>query len=65
MGTADKLLRAFIAALIAILFVQKIITGWIAVVFLIAAGILVLTSLVRFCPIYSLFGIRTCPNTKS
>jgi hypothetical protein len=65
MGTADKLLRAFIAALIAILFVQEIITGWIAVVFLIAAGILVLTSLVRFCPIYSLFGIRTCPNTKS
>lgn len=64
MGTPDKLLRAFLAAVIAILYVQQLIAGWLAIVLLLFAGILLITSFFRTCPIYSLFGWRTCSANK-
>ena len=64
MGTPDKLLRAFLAAVIAILYVQQVIDGWIAIVLLLFAGIMLITSFFRTCPIYTLFGWRTCSANK-
>jgi len=55
LGNIDRLLRLVIGViLIALVFVgPKTPWGWLGV-------ILVATALLRSCPIYSLFGIKTC-----
>ncbi len=61
MGSADRIIRIVIAAVIAILyFTNTLLTGTIGLVALILAGVFVLTSLVSFCPLYAPFGINTC-----
>jgi hypothetical protein len=60
MGIADRVIRAIVAVLIAILYFANIITGTLAIVLLIFACILLLTSVVSFCPLYMPFGLRTC-----
>ena len=59
MGAADRLIRLTIAAVILILYFTKVITGTLAVILLIFAGIFVITSLVSFCPLYLPFGLNT------
>jgi len=61
MGSADKIVRLIIAAVLVILFYTGKLTGTLGIIGLAAAGIFVLTSLVSFCPLYSIFGINTCP----
>jgi hypothetical protein len=61
MGTIDKVVRVTIAAIIAILYFTNVITGTLGIVLLILAGVFALTSLISFCPIYSIFGLSTCP----
>jgi uncharacterized membrane protein (UPF0182 family) len=60
MGPQDKTIRIIIALIIAVLFFTKVITGTLAIVLLVVAGIFILTSLIGYCPIYSIFGISTC-----
>ena len=60
MGGADRMIRFIIAAVIGVLFWQKIIDGTLAYVLLTLAGIFVLTSFVSFCPLYSIVGLNTC-----
>ncbi len=67
MGSADKLIRVLMAVVIAVLYYLDIIGGTLALVLLAFALIFLLTSLVSFCPIYTIFGINTCkrkPNKK-
>lgn len=64
MGTTDKMLRIIVAIVIAILFFTNIITGTLGIVLLILAGVFVLTSLISFCPIYPLIGLRTNKEKK-
>lgn len=64
MGTADVIIRLIVAGAIAGLYFGKVIGGTLGLVLLILGGIFVLTSLVRFCPIYTLLGIKTCRTTK-
>jgi hypothetical protein len=59
MGSADKMIRIIIAAIITGLFIGNIISGTIGYVLLALAGIFVLTSFVSFCPLYLPFGIST------
>jgi hypothetical protein len=59
MGSVDKVIRILIALIIVILFFTKVITGTLAIVLLILAGILVITSLISLCPLYLPFGINT------
>ena len=59
MGSIDKVIRILIAAVVVILAFTKVITGTLAIVLLILAGIFVLTSLISFCPLYWPFGIST------
>jgi hypothetical protein len=61
LGNADKMVRVLLAAIIAILYFTNIISGTLATVLLVLAGILVATSLISFCPLYALVGINTCP----
>ncbi|MBK7804766.1 MAG: DUF2892 domain-containing protein [Saprospiraceae bacterium] len=64
MGNTDKLIRLGIAALIAVLYYMGVITGTIAIVLGIFGVIFALTSLISFCPLYSLVGINTCSTKK-
>jgi hypothetical protein len=64
MGNTDRIIRIIVAAAIAGLFFANVITGTVGIILLVLAGIFVLTSLVSFCPIYTIVGINTCP-TKS
>ena len=59
MGSAYKMIRIIIAAIITGLFIGNIISGTIGYVLLALAGIFVLTSFVSFCPLYLPFGIST------
>jgi hypothetical protein len=60
MGTADRVIRSIIAAIVVILFFTNVITGILGIVLLILAGIFVLTSFISFCPLYAPFGLSTC-----
>lgn len=62
MGTADVIIRLIVVGVIAGLYFGKFIEGTLGIVLLVLAGIFLLTSVVRFCPIYALLGIKTCPN---
>ncbi|MDX1428238.1 MAG: DUF2892 domain-containing protein [Salegentibacter mishustinae] len=60
MGSADKIIRLIIAAIIGLLYFTGTISGTLGIVLLVLAGIFVLTSFISFCPLYAPFGIRTC-----
>jgi hypothetical protein len=60
MGKADRSIRILIALVIAVLFYMEIITGTLGIILLVAAGVFVLTSMISFCPLYTLLGINTC-----
>jgi hypothetical protein len=60
MGSADKLIRVLIALVIAVLYYLGKIEGTLAIVLMAFAIIFLLTSLVSFCPLYTIFGINTC-----
>ncbi|MDC6406217.1 MULTISPECIES: YgaP family membrane protein [Maribacter] len=60
MGSADKTIRIIIALAVFALYYFNVIGGTLAYVLMALAAIFVLTSLVSFCPLYTLFGISTC-----
>lgn len=64
MGSADRIIRIVIAAIVGILYFTGTITGVLGIILLVLAGIFLLTGFVSFCPIYSIFGIRSCPINK-
>jgi hypothetical protein len=59
MGTIDKVVRILVAIVIAGLYFANMISGTVAIVLLIFAGIFILTSFMSFCPLYLPFGIST------
>ena len=65
MGSADRIIRFIIAAVIATLYFTNVITGTIGIVLLVLAGVFVLTSLVSVCPLYLPFGLKTCKTENS
>lgn len=65
MGSADRITRLLIAVVIALLYFTNTISGTLGLILLIAAGIFALTSFISFCPIYSIFGLRTTKKTET
>ena len=59
MGTVDKTIRIIVAVIIGLLYFTKVINGTLAIVLLIIAVVLVLTSFISFCPLYTLLGINS------
>ena len=64
MGNSDKGIRIVIAIGIALLYYFNVIEGTLAYVLMALAIIFLLTSLVSFCPLYTLFGASTCKVKK-
>ncbi len=61
MGTADRIIRVIIAAIIGVLYFTGTVSGTLGIVLLVFAGVFALTSVISFCPLYAPFGIKTCP----
>ena len=59
MGTIDKVVRILVAIVIAGLYFANIISGTVAIILLILAGVFILTSFMSFCPLYLPFCIST------
>jgi hypothetical protein len=64
MGSADRIIRIIIAAIIGVLYFTGTISGTLGIVLLVLAAVFVLTSLISFCPLYAPFGFKTCPVKK-
>jgi len=54
-----------VAAIFAALYFTNTVTGTFGIVLLALAGVFILTSLVSFCPLYTLIGLNTCPAKKN
>ena len=61
-GTVDRVVRVAIALVVGALIVTGQLTGVLAVILGVFAVVFLATSVVSFCPLYSLFGISTCPR---
>lgn len=59
MGNLDRIIRIIFAVLLASLFFFNVINGIWAIISLIVAGILLATSAINFCPLYTIFGLST------
>ncbi|KAA9040583.1 DUF2892 domain-containing protein [Ginsengibacter hankyongi] len=64
-GSADRIIRLLLAALVAFLYFTNIISGVSGIILLLVGVALLLTSLVGTCPLYILFGLNTCAAKKS
>ncbi len=64
MGTADRIIRLVLAAVFAWLYFGGIVTGTFGIILVVLGVVFVLTSLVSFCPLYTLVGLNTCPSKK-
>ena len=58
-GSADRVIRLVLAAIIAVLYFTHTITGTLGIALLILAAVFVLTGFISFCPLYLPFGIST------
>ncbi|MFN3342582.1 MAG: DUF2892 domain-containing protein [Flavobacteriales bacterium] len=64
-GTADRIIRILISAILAGLFFSGKVTGTLGIIMVVAAGIFTITAAIGFCPLYKLVGLSTCPVKKS
>ncbi|MEO8147811.1 MAG: DUF2892 domain-containing protein [Bacteroidia bacterium] len=64
-GSIDRILRILIAVVIAALYFTNQVSGTAAIILMILAGILILTSFISLCPLYLLFGISTAKKTTT
>lgn len=59
MGSADRTVRVIVAAIVVLLYFTGVIQGTLGLVLIAFSGILVVTSLIGFCPLYLPFGLTT------
>jgi len=64
MGSVDKTFRLLVAIALVAFYFLGVVEGVLGTVALVVAGVFTLTSVISFCPLYTLFGINTC-KTKS
>lgn len=64
MGTIDRVARLLVAAVVIALYFMNVISGTLAIVLLVFAGIFIFTSLISFCPLYLPFGLSTKSDKK-
>jgi hypothetical protein len=62
MGSLDKVIRIIIAIAFAMLYITKTVEGTVGIILLVVGGVFLLTSLVSFCPLYTILGLNT--NSK-
>jgi hypothetical protein len=65
MGIADRIIRILLAAGFAYLYFAGVVAGTIGLILVILGGVFVLTSLIGFCPLYTIFKFNTCPTKNN
>jgi len=60
MGSLDKAIRIVLAIVFAMLFITKTVESNVGMVLLVLGGIFLFTSILSFCPLYTILGINTC-----
>lgn len=58
-GSIDKIIRYVLAAVFITLFFTNVVVGVLGYILLALAAIFIITSLLNFCPIWYLFGVKT------
>jgi hypothetical protein len=64
-GNKDKFIRTTLALTLALLAYTQVLSGPLGLAALGIAFLLIATGYLRFCPLYKLLGIRTCPAPPS
>ena len=64
MGILDRTFRVLIAISIVVLYYSNVISGTVAIVLLVVAGVFILTSFMSYCPLYSILDFRTTKSSK-
>ena len=59
MGSADRVIRVILAAIVVVLYFANVISGTVALILLALAAVFVLTGFMSFCPLYLAFGLST------
>ncbi len=65
MGNIDRIVRILIAVVVAALYFTNVISGTLAIVLGVLAIVFLATSMVSFCPLYTIFGLSTCKVDQS
>ncbi len=60
MGSIDKAIRIILAIVFATLFITKTVESTVGMVLLVLGGVFLFTSILSFCPLYTILGINTC-----
>jgi hypothetical protein len=60
MGSIDRVTRAILAVVIGVLYFTGVIPGTLGLVLFIVAIVFLITSLISFCPLYAVLGVKTC-----
>jgi len=64
MGSYDKLLRLVLAIVLIVLYYTGVIHDTLGIIGLVIALVLTITSLISFCPLYTLLGINTSKKAE-
>jgi hypothetical protein len=64
MGNTNRIIRILLAVVFAVLYFTNTVTGTLGIVLLALGGVFLLTSLISFCPLYTLVGLNTCSVKK-
>jgi len=64
MGNADRIIRVIISAIMLTLYFTHTVTGAIGIILVIFSVVFIGTSLISFCPLYTLIGASTCAINK-
>jgi hypothetical protein len=65
MGTTDRIIRVLLAAVFAYLYFSGTVTGTLGIVLVVLGGVFLATSLISFCPLYTLVGLNTCSRKEA
>ncbi|MRI01703.1 DUF2892 domain-containing protein [Kriegella sp. EG-1] len=60
MSKIDRIIRIALALILGTLYYNGIISGTLGLVLLILSVVFIFTSVLSFCPLYTIFGINTC-----
>lgn len=63
-GNMDRIIRIVLAVILAGLYFGGIVEGTIGLILVVLAAVFTLTAVIGFCPLYTLFGLNTCPVKK-
>jgi hypothetical protein len=64
-GNIDRVVRLLLAAVFIALFALGKVEGTLGIVLVALGSIFALTAFVGFCPLYTIFGLSTCPVKKA